>query len=106
MIITWPIPFTFYVLKANIKPTHYTTTVGIGESVTLRVVTSIDNLRWVHNNGDVITQWNDQTEVTINNVRMADTGIYECFEEGRRERGEHAIMRLIVRGKQNTLSSG
>ncbi|XP_072043281.1 uncharacterized protein [Amphiura filiformis] len=83
--------------SATIKPVRYTRTIGIGESITLRVTSTVGNLRWVHNNGDVISRWDDQTEVTINVVRLADEGIYECFEEGRREMGEHAIMRLIVR---------
>ncbi|XP_072043280.1 angiopoietin-1 receptor-like [Amphiura filiformis] len=63
----------------------------------MSVTSTVGSLRWVHNNGDAIAKWNDQTEVTIDNVRLTDSGIYECFEEGRREVGEHAIMRLIVR---------
>ncbi|XP_072044700.1 uncharacterized protein [Amphiura filiformis] len=82
---------------AKITPDHYTKTIGIGESVTLTVTSTVNNVRWVHNNGDIITDWNDQTEVTIDNVRLANAGIFECFEAGRREMGEHAIMRLIVR---------
>ncbi|XP_072044269.1 uncharacterized protein [Amphiura filiformis] len=83
--------------NAKITPNQYTTTIGIGESVTFTVISTVYNLRWVHNNGDVITDWNDHTEVTKDNIRLADAGIYECFEEGKREMGEHAIMRLIVR---------
>ncbi|XP_072044701.1 uncharacterized protein [Amphiura filiformis] len=83
--------------SAKITPDYYTKTIGIGESVTLTVTSTVNNVRWVHNNGDIITDWNDQTEVTIHNVRMANAGIFECFEEGKREMGEHAIMRLIVR---------
>ena len=45
-----------------------------------------------------IAAWNDLKTVTITNVRLADAGIYECYEDGRRGQGQHAIMRLIVRG--------
>ena len=46
----------------------------------------------------MIEDWNGKTDVTINNVRLADAGIYECFEEGKRHEGQHSIMILIVRG--------
>ncbi|XP_072044702.1 uncharacterized protein [Amphiura filiformis] len=92
------IPIIKMSASATITPDHYTKTIGIGESVTLTVTSTVNDVRWVHNNGDIITDWNNQTDVTINNVRLTDAGIYECFEEGRREMGEHAIMRLIVRG--------
>ena len=85
-------------LQARITPNEYTKTIGIGESVTFSVTSTVNNLRWVHNNGEIITEWNDQNEVTIDNARLADAGIYECFEDGEREKGQHAIMRLIVRG--------
>ena len=73
-------------------------TSSIGDSVDLSVTTLLSNLRWIHNNGNDITEWNDKTTVTIDNVRLADAGIYECYETGQREMGKHAIMRLIVRG--------
>ena len=85
-------------LQARIIPNDFTKTIGIGESVTFNVTSTVNNLRWVHNNGEIITEWNDQTEVTRDNVRLADAGIYECFEDGKRAIGQHAIMRLIVRG--------
>ena len=89
----------FFLLLASIKPNDYTKTVGIGESVTLSVTSTVkDNLRWILNNGEILTEWNDQTDVRIDNVRLADAGIYECFEDGQREMGQHAIMRLIIRG--------
>ena len=87
-----------FCLQANITPTEYTKTIGIGESVTFRVTSTVDNLRWIHNNGEIIAEWNDRTEIAIDNIRLADAGIYECFEDGKREMGQHAIMRLIVRG--------
>ena len=76
-------------------------TSSIGDSVDLSVTTSLSNLRWVHNNGNEITEWNDKITVTIDNVRLVDAGIYECYEDGKRELGRHAIMRLIVRGNIN-----
>ena len=41
-----------------------------------------------------------KNKVTIENVRKADEGIYECYNDGDREEAKHAIMRLIVRGKK------
>ena len=91
--------FFLFIKPAKIKPNEYTKTIGIGESITFGVAASTNNnLRWVHNNGEIIRDWNDLTEVTIDNVRLADSGIYECFEEGKRAMGQHAIIRLIVRG--------
>ena len=65
------------------------------------MTTSADpaSLRWIHNNGSVITEWNGLVTVTIDNARKADEGIYECFVDDQRELGLHAIMRLFVRGK-------
>ncbi len=56
-------------------------------------------LRWRLNGGDVIEDWNGMRSVDITNVRKADEGIYECYNDGQREMGVHAIMRLIVRGE-------
>ncbi|XP_072043279.1 uncharacterized protein [Amphiura filiformis] len=83
---------------ATIKQLRYTIVSSIGESITLRVTTTKSALRWIHNGQRVLQNWNGQTTVTINNVRLADAGVYECYEDGRREEGEHAIMILIVRG--------
>ena len=73
---------------------------SIGDSVTLEVTTTLDNtgLRWNHNS-DYISAWDGMKSVTITNVRKADEGIYECYEDGHRDDGLHAIMRLIVRGE-------
>ena len=57
----------------------------------------IENVRW-RRNGDSIHAWDSKVVVTIDNVRVTDSGIYECHEQGvRRER--HAIFQVIVRGK-------
>ena len=87
-----------HLVTASVRPVKYTIASSIGDTVTLSVTTSLSNLRWIHKSGNEITEWNDKTTVTIDNVRLADAGIYECYEDGQRETGEHAIMRLIVRG--------
>ena len=43
--------------------------------------------------------WDGMKSVNVTNVRKADEGIYECYEDGHREDGVHAIMRLVVRGE-------
>ena len=76
----------------------FTITTSIGESVDLEVQTDLSELRWSHNGGPSITAWERKIKVTIENVRKADEGIYECYNDGAREEAKHAIMRLIVRG--------
>ena len=68
--------------------------------VLLEVSTELSSnvLRWAHN-GVPVSDWDGMGVVSITDVRKADEGIYECYEEGHRENGLHAIMRLIVRGK-------
>ena len=76
----------------------YTITTSTGESVSLEVQTDLTELRWSNNGGSSITEWNGKSKVTIENVRKADEGIYECYNDKYREEAKHAIMRLIVRG--------
>ena len=85
---------------ATIKGTSTTTSTSIGDSVSLDVTTNlaVTVLRWRHN-GEYVGAWDGMKSVTITNVRKADEGIYECYEDGHREDGVHDIMRLIVRGK-------
>ena len=87
--------------SASIYPTNYafTITTSVGESVNLEVQTDLTDLRWSYNGGPSITEWEEKKKVTIENVRKADEGIYECYNDGDREEAKHAIMRLIVRGK-------
>ena len=101
-----PIIFFFFVLldsNSEVWPEKLSITVGIGETVTLGVSTtqSVDtsSLRWRHNGGSEIPEWNGLTSVTIYDVRKSDEGIYECYVEGNRETGKHAILKLIVRSK-------
>ncbi len=86
---------------ATIKASRDTVTTSIGDSVTLSVSTSLSHtsLRWRHNGDDIIENWRGLVNVDIINVRKADEGIYECYEDGEREMGVHAVMRLIVRGE-------
>ncbi len=90
-----------FTIAATIKASQDTVTTSIGDSVTLSVSTSLSytTLRWRHNGGDIIEDWSGLVNVDITNVRKADEGIYECYEDGQREMGVHAIMRLIVRGE-------
>ena len=88
-------------LIAKIKAVRPTITTSIGDEVSLDVTTTLSNeniLRWRHNEAPK-SAWDGMKKVTITNVRKADEGIYECYEDGHREDGLHAIMRLIVRGK-------
>ena len=62
------------------------------------MTTSRSNLRWRHNGGDEMKELNDQKTYTITNVTTNDSGIYECYENGRRSEGKHAIFQLVVRG--------
>ena len=71
----------------------------------MEVDTSLSDFYWKKDGG---TQdlWHNQKVVTFNPVALSDEGIYECHETGKREEGKQAIIRLIVRGKdQCTLFS-
>ncbi|XP_033125462.1 uncharacterized protein LOC117123582 [Anneissia japonica] len=89
------------VSSASITPLHRTMTSALGEKVTIHMLTNQsfnDDLRWRINYGDVITEWNGLSNVTIDVVRLKDDGIYECYHEKNGTDGNHGIMRLIVRG--------
>ena len=90
----------FSLCEATIKFSYHTSTASIGDSTSLVATTSLPNnvLRWNHN-GEYVSAWDGMKSVAITNVRKADEGIYECYEDGHQEDGLHAIMRLIVRGK-------
>ncbi|XP_030851750.1 uncharacterized protein LOC105444456 [Strongylocentrotus purpuratus] len=87
--------------NSEVWPEKLSITVGIGETVTLDVSTtqSVDtsSLRWRLNGGSDIIEWDGMILVTIYDVRKSDEGIYECYVEGNRETGKHAILKLIVR---------
>ncbi|XP_030851756.1 tyrosine-protein kinase receptor Tie-1-like [Strongylocentrotus purpuratus] len=87
--------------NSEVWPEKLSITVGIGETVTLGVLTDqsvvTSFLRWRLNGGSEITEWDGLTSATIYDVRKSDEGIYECYIEGNRETGKHAILKLIVR---------
>ena len=89
--------------NSEVWPEKLSITVGIAEIVTLGVLATqsvaTSSLRWRLNGGSEITEWDGLTSVTIYDVRKSDEGIYECYVEGNRETGKHAILKLIVRSK-------
>ena len=74
---------------------------SVGDSVTLRVTASVDNIRWRHNGGGFIEKWNDDQVVQLTNVEVGDRGIYESHRNHDRSQGRHAIFQLIVRGNKH-----
>ncbi|XP_071950068.1 uncharacterized protein [Antedon mediterranea] len=84
--------------SAVIRMEYRTITVGIGEYVTINLSkgTDLDDLRWRHNYGEEIDHLRSNTSAVIENIRMKDDGVYECFT-GDSPDGNHGIMRLIVR---------
>ena len=92
-ILIFPLSRSGYV-----NPSYISQTTSVGENVTIIMKTSRPNLRWRHNGGDVIKELNDQKIYTITTVTTNDSGIYECYEDGKRSDGKHAIFQLIVRG--------
>ena len=71
--------------------------------MTLRVTATVDNIRWRHNGGDLIAEWNNDQVVQLTNVGVGDGGIYECHRNGDRHNGLNAIFQLIVRGNNITI---
>ncbi|XP_072027763.1 uncharacterized protein [Amphiura filiformis] len=86
--------------SSDITPLQTFQTVSLGESVIFEVEKPLNasKLRWRHNSNDIITEWSGKNAVYIDRVMVSDAGIYECYWDGQRERGEHAIFQLIVRG--------
>ncbi|XP_033107947.1 tyrosine-protein kinase receptor Tie-1-like, partial [Anneissia japonica] len=94
---------TFTISKeAKVRSKSTTIIVGVGELVELEMEiernTNIDKLRWRHNGGGIINDWNGKTKVIIESVRTLDGGLYECYFEGERELGLQSYTQLIVRG--------
>ncbi|XP_055937511.1 receptor-type tyrosine-protein phosphatase mu-like isoform X2 [Argiope bruennichi] len=72
---------------------------NLGEDVELEVnVTQKLELpvKWMHN-GKEVPEWDGLLTVQLTDVQPKNAGIYECFYDGRRGEGVHALMRLIVR---------
>ncbi|XP_033110118.1 angiopoietin-1 receptor-like [Anneissia japonica] len=83
---------------SRIRMQFRTLTVGIGESVTISLSedSGYNNFRWRHNYGDAIQMWNDNSSVTIENIRAKDDGVYESYRADSPE-NNRGVMRLIVR---------
>ncbi|XP_033103845.1 uncharacterized protein LOC117106571, partial [Anneissia japonica] len=85
----------------TIVPEQRTITTSIGETVKLvmmiRDSVNVSSLRWKKDGRSDIIEWEGLSNATIENVRQKDAGIYECYPEGRRHEGQHAIVRVIVR---------
>ncbi|XP_071957854.1 uncharacterized protein [Antedon mediterranea] len=95
------IPMVFLAQYAEIVAQNRTISTSIGESIELVVTTNntvnTNNLRWKKDGIIDIFEWDGLSNVTIENVRRKDDGIYECYQEGHRDEGQHAIVRVIVR---------
>ena len=93
---------TFNCIKGDVSPASPTLTTSAGEDVTLTMTRLYNGpsteLRWKHNGNDV-TAWNGQSNVTINSVQIINAGIYECYRDAYYSQQKHALMKLIVRGK-------
>ncbi|XP_071950901.1 uncharacterized protein [Antedon mediterranea] len=86
--------------SATIAMEYRTITVGIGESVTINLSKGgyLNDLRWRHNYGDEIHNLRGSTSAVIDNIRMKDDGVYECYTgTGDILDDNRGIMRLIVR---------
>ena len=76
-----------------------TQTVSVGEAVTFRIETEEAGFVWKKGGNDSPSLWQNQHVVSIPSVQITDADIYECHGVGDRGRGQHTIMRLLVRGK-------
>ncbi|XP_038048240.1 tyrosine-protein kinase receptor Tie-1-like [Patiria miniata] len=87
--------------NVQIRALERTQVANVGDSVRLEmrdVNAPNTNYRWRHNGGDVITFWDDQLSVSIDDVAVSDGGVYSCFVSGQEDQQLHGNMRLIVRG--------
>ncbi|XP_038048242.1 angiopoietin-1 receptor-like [Patiria miniata] len=85
----------------HIRPAQRTQVASVGDSVRLEmrnVHAPNTNYRWRHNGGDVMTSWDDQLSVSIDDVAVSDGGVYSCFASGQEDQQLHGIMTLIVQG--------
>ena len=62
----------------------------------------VSTLRWRHN-GELIPTLHGMDTNTISSVTVQDAGVYECYQNGKRNQGLHAIFQLVVRGEQRNL---
>ncbi|XP_033099120.1 angiopoietin-1 receptor-like [Anneissia japonica] len=86
--------------RASVIPIVRTKTVSIWDSNVTLVVdqrnASIENLRWAKN-GNYNIEWDNLTEISLENITLDDAGVYECYINDSWNEGKHAFMHLIVR---------
>ncbi|XP_038066631.1 uncharacterized protein LOC119736688 [Patiria miniata] len=87
--------------KADYLPTQVSQTVHRGGAVTLTVTATNPartDTRWRKDGSGVILNRSDSLYFDFINTNVLDTGIYEVHSAGKRNHGNQALMRLIVRG--------
>ncbi|XP_038066550.1 uncharacterized protein LOC119736605 [Patiria miniata] len=89
--------------NADFLPTRVSQTVNSGDAVDLTVTVTDPartNIRWRKNGGEVFRDKSDSLYFDFISASVSDTGIYEAQLAGERNRGNQALMRLIVRACQ------
>lgn len=97
----WSTYFIFIYLLVELDALTPYKVASVGERVEFEVniTKKMESpIKWRHN-GAEIASWDNQVKVEIEDVQPGNAGIYECYYEGRRNEGVHALMRLIVRSK-------
>ena len=89
---------------ASLVPAFVSRTVNIGDDVALTVTRNtaddeISNSKWRKDNSGAMNA--DILDFNITNASTDDSGIYECHYKHERGKGNQALLRLIVRGKQD-----
>ncbi|KAG8185239.1 hypothetical protein JTE90_002765 [Oedothorax gibbosus] len=96
-IVTLKLPPTTLM---ELNSVHPYLTANAGDSVDLEVNPTRPSglpVRWTKN-GSPVPDWDGLLKVTVHDAKKEDSGVYECFYEGMRGEGLHALIRLIVRG--------
>ena len=94
-------PSSLYLIlhqKGDPRSHKTTITASKGDRVVLEVTRDTSKPVAWNKDGEYISDWDDQTIVTIESVNVDDAGIYDCYYQGERNLAEQAIVRLIVRG--------
>ncbi|KAJ8040873.1 Tyrosine-protein kinase receptor Tie-1 [Holothuria leucospilota] len=88
---------------AVIEPSNelFTQTVNVNDtnvSIGMKLSTGTDqwNLRWQHNNGDIMSK-GTSTFYIEGPIQFNDSGIYECYIKDERHRAKHGLNLLLVR---------
>lgn len=91
--------YLFFLVELDALTPYKVASVGETIEFEVNITKKLESpIKWRHN-GVEITSWDNQLKVEIEDVQPENAGIYECFYEGRRNEGVHALMRLIVRSK-------